>query len=170
MSWPERSLFQMYCRPVLFEILHALWTGYYNRARRKWHAGFQTQAQIYMSVFDDLMDAVDPDDVGKLTEHLRPIRETVERRGALSDNMYRAVIDEDGVAHMLVNPDELDLGAASKLRAKLLDGIRVLGDIVFYVKQQDRVKNFKESTKEIDDQERALLIQLLEGKILSPTE
>jgi len=86
----------------------ALWTGYYNRARRKWHAGFQTQAQIYMSVFDDLMDAVDPDDVGKLTEHLRPIRETVERRGALSDNMYRAVIDEDGVAHMLVNPDELE--------------------------------------------------------------
>ena len=63
-----------------------------------------------------------------------------------------------------------DFNAASKLRARLLDGIRVIGDIVFFLKQKDRVKNFTESTEEIDPEESALLVRLLEGKIASPNE
>ncbi|MCK5083611.1 MAG: hypothetical protein KAR31_11940 [Candidatus Omnitrophica bacterium] len=65
---------------------------------------------------------------------------------------------------------EPDFNTASKLRARLLDGMRVLGDIMFFLKQKERVKNFTESTEEIDPQESALLVRLLEGKIASPNE
>jgi len=63
-----------------------------------------------------------------------------------------------------------DFNDSSNLRAMVLDAIRVLGDILFFIKQQERVKNFTESTKEINPQERDLLIQLLKGKIASPNE
>lgn len=66
--------------------------------------------------------------------------------------------------------EQPDFNTSSKLRAMLLDGIRVIGDIMFFLKQKERVKNFTESTEEIDPQERDLLIRLLEGKIASPNE
>ena len=68
------------------------------------------------------------------------------------------------------NSEDLSFEEASKLRAILLDGIRVLGDIVFFIKQKERLRNFSESIEEIDDEERDLLIRLLEGKIKSPNE
>jgi len=64
--------------------------------------------------------------------------------------------------------DKPDYVAASGLRAILLDALRVLGDITFYSKQKDRIENFSKSTVEIDDEERKLIIRLLEGKIASP--
>ncbi|VAX35744.1 hypothetical protein MNBD_UNCLBAC01-204 [hydrothermal vent metagenome] len=64
----------------------------------------------------------------------------------------------------------LDFKASSKLRAMSLDGIRVLGDIMFFLKQKERIKNFSESTQKIDPQERNLLIRLLKGKISSAKE
>lgn len=66
--------------------------------------------------------------------------------------------------------DSPDFETASKLRAYLLDAVRVLGDIVFFLKQAERVKNFIDSTHEIDDEERELLVRLLEGKIRSTRE
>ncbi len=66
--------------------------------------------------------------------------------------------------------DSLVFSEAAKLRAMLLDGVRVLGDIVFFLKQKERIKNFTESTEELDDDERDLLIRLLSGKKLSPNE
>ncbi len=68
------------------------------------------------------------------------------------------------------NSENLSFKEASKLRAIVLDGIRVLGDIVFFIKQKERLRNFAESTEEINDEERNLLIRLLEGKIRSPNE
>ena len=69
-----------------------------------------------------------------------------------------------------VDHNEVDFEASSKLRAQLLDGMRVLGDIMFFLKQKERIQNFTESTQEIDDQERDLLIMLLEGKVISSNE
>lgn len=69
-----------------------------------------------------------------------------------------------------VNVEHPSFEESSKLRALLLDGIRVAGDIVFYLKQKERIKNFTESTQEIDPTEADLLIRLLEGKIRSPRE
>jgi len=66
--------------------------------------------------------------------------------------------------------NKLSFSEASNLRAMLLDGIRVAGDILFFLKQKDRINNFTESTKDIDPEERDLLIRLLEGKIRSPNE
>ena len=67
-----------------------------------------------------------------------------------------------------IDVKQSDFIAASKLRALLLDGIRVIGDIMFFLQQKERVKNFTESTQEIDPEERELLIRLIEGKIASP--
>ncbi|MBU0468412.1 MAG: hypothetical protein KKD07_03270 [Candidatus Omnitrophica bacterium] len=69
-----------------------------------------------------------------------------------------------------IDEENLDITQASKLRAEALDGIRVLGDIVFFLKQQERLKNFESSVDEIDSQERKLIIDLLRGKIRSPRE
>lgn len=66
--------------------------------------------------------------------------------------------------------DEMDFQEAAKLRAMLLDGVRVLGDIVFFLKQKERLRNFTSSVEEIDPQERDLLIRLLKGKKISPNE
>jgi hypothetical protein len=60
-----------------------------------------------------------------------------------------------------------DIESGSRLRALLLDAIRVLGDIVFFLEQKERVANFDDSTREIDDSERDLLISILEGKARS---
>ena len=65
---------------------------------------------------------------------------------------------------------DLDYQSASQMRAVSLDAVRVLGDILFYRKQIQRVQNFIESTRDIDADERDLLIRLLEGKLRSPTE
>lgn len=70
----------------------------------------------------------------------------------------------------VMDVEQADFSVSSKLRAMLLDGIRVSGDIMFFLKQKERVKNFTESTLEIDAPERDLLIKLLEGKMASPTE
>ncbi|HBG62474.1 MAG: hypothetical protein A2Y03_07745 [Omnitrophica WOR_2 bacterium GWF2_38_59] len=69
-----------------------------------------------------------------------------------------------------IDEENLGITQASKLRAEALDGIRVLGDIVFLLKQQERVKNFESSVKDIDSKERKLIIDLLRGKIRSPRE
>ncbi len=62
------------------------------------------------------------------------------------------------------NPDFI---TSSTLRAMFTDGIRVIGNMMFYLKEKERVHNFIQSTKEIDIEERALLIRLLEAKIHS---
>lgn len=69
-----------------------------------------------------------------------------------------------------IDAGNLDIKQASKLRAEALDGVRVLGDIVFFLKQQERVKNFESSVEEIEPQERKFIIDILRGKIRSPRE
>ncbi|MCK5581042.1 MAG: hypothetical protein KAJ18_07185 [Candidatus Omnitrophica bacterium] len=64
--------------------------------------------------------------------------------------------------------ESLDPIKASKLRALFRDGARVISDIFYYVEQKERVEKFMESTAEIDEEERAILIRLLEQKIASP--
>ncbi|MFT7538702.1 MAG: hypothetical protein ACI9F2_000853 [Lysobacterales bacterium] len=65
---------------------------------------------------------------------------------------------------------DLDYKKASEMRAVSLDAVRVLGDIVFYQRQMQRVENFVESTESIDDEERVLLVELLVRKLNSATE
>jgi hypothetical protein len=65
---------------------------------------------------------------------------------------------------------DLDYKKASEMRAVSLDAVRVLGDIVFYQRQMQRVENFVESTESIDDEERVLLVELLVIKLNSATE
>ena len=64
--------------------------------------------------------------------------------------------------------DNPDVVAACKLRGLFRDGSRVLTDIFYFLEQKDRVAKFDESTEEIDDSERQILIRLLEQKMKSP--
>lgn len=67
-----------------------------------------------------------------------------------------------------INADNPDFVASSRLRATLMDGVRTLNSVMYFLTQEERLKNFLESTQEIDPEERDLLIRLLEGKISSP--
>ena len=60
-----------------------------------------------------------------------------------------------------------DVKTALKLRALLRDGARVLSNIFYFVEQRQRVAAFNDSSDEIDAQERAILIRILEQKINS---
>lgn len=60
-----------------------------------------------------------------------------------------------------------DFETMSHLRALIEDGKRVICDINFYLEKKERIANFKESTLEIDKEERALLIRLLKSKLTS---
>jgi hypothetical protein len=60
--------------------------------------------------------------------------------------------------------DTSDINACASARALLLDAIRVMGDVGFYLQQKERMASFSESTKEIDDAEREILINILQGK------
>ena len=60
--------------------------------------------------------------------------------------------------------DRLDVQEAARLQGLLRDGSRLLAGIFFYLEQKDRVRQFEEATREIDEQERQLLIRLLEQK------
>ncbi|MFP4473486.1 MAG: hypothetical protein ACLFPX_06430 [Candidatus Omnitrophota bacterium] len=60
-----------------------------------------------------------------------------------------------------------DVQTAVKLRGLFRDGVRVISDIFFYVEQKDRVARFQEATRQLDAQERALLVDLLEQKMSS---
>ena len=62
----------------------------------------------------------------------------------------------------------LDFESAAKLKAYVLDAIRVIGDIVFFLKQKERITNFVESTADIDPEERKFLIAILQGKKDNP--
>ncbi|MEI6438441.1 MAG: hypothetical protein WCO69_06815 [Candidatus Omnitrophota bacterium] len=66
-----------------------------------------------------------------------------------------------------VDPSKTDFSSAATLRAKVLDATRVLGDILFFLGQKERIESFVDSTREIDPDEADLLIQILQGKISS---
>jgi hypothetical protein len=61
----------------------------------------------------------------------------------------------------------LNFAEAAQLRALLLDLMRNTSDINFYLQQKERVEKFNESIKDIDAEERELLIGLLSSKMRS---
>ena len=64
-------------------------------------------------------------------------------------------------------PDQADIETLLKLRGLVRDGIRTIADIFYFVQQKERVEKFTESTENIDEDERLLLVNLLEQKIKS---
>ncbi|MDD3374191.1 MAG: hypothetical protein PHY73_00515 [Candidatus Omnitrophica bacterium] len=64
--------------------------------------------------------------------------------------------------------DNMDFVCAGKIQGMVRDVIRTLGDVLFYLQSKERLEKFKEATKKIDNEERALLIDLLQHKMNSP--
>ena len=54
---------------------------------------------------------------------------------------------------------------AVHIRALLMDAMRTAGDVAFYLQQKERLEKFEESVKELDPDERMLLIKLLVSKL-----
>jgi hypothetical protein len=63
--------------------------------------------------------------------------------------------------------DNPDVATVARLRSIFRDASRVIADIMYFVQQKDRVSKFDESTQEIDDEERAILVRLLDQKLKS---
>ncbi|MFA5259757.1 MAG: hypothetical protein WC450_00855 [Candidatus Omnitrophota bacterium] len=61
-----------------------------------------------------------------------------------------------------------DVETLCKMRSLFRDGARVIADLFFYAEQQDRLNKFNEAIQEIDEEEKGLLIGLLQQKIKSP--
>ncbi len=57
--------------------------------------------------------------------------------------------------------------AASRLRALLEDGTRVIYDITFFLEKKERVVRFEESTKALESEERDLLVKILSSKLVN---
>lgn len=63
--------------------------------------------------------------------------------------------------------DTPNVTTVARLRSVFRDANRVIADLMYFVQQKDRVNKFNESTQDIDDEERAILIRLLEQKMKS---
>lgn len=66
-----------------------------------------------------------------------------------------------------IDAAEPDFEAASRLRAMLEDGKRVIYDIAFFLEKKEREFRFAEATLELDNEEKDLLVKLLRSKLAS---
>lgn len=66
-----------------------------------------------------------------------------------------------------INTAEPDFEAASRLRAMLEDGKRVIYDIAFFLEKKEREAKFTEASLELDKEEKDLLAKLLKSKLTS---
>jgi hypothetical protein len=66
-----------------------------------------------------------------------------------------------------INAAEPDFETASRLRAMLEDGKRVMYDIAFFLEKKERETKFTEATLELDSEEKDLLAKLLKSKLAS---
>ncbi len=64
--------------------------------------------------------------------------------------------------------EDPDVYTLSKLSGLFRDGARVLADLFYFLEQKDRMENFIDSTQKIDQEERMILVRLLEQKLSSP--
>ncbi len=62
---------------------------------------------------------------------------------------------------------DIDFGTASRLRAVIEDGKRVIYDISFFLEKKEREEKFADATMELDNEEKDLLAKLLRSKIAS---
>ena len=60
---------------------------------------------------------------------------------------------------------KIELEEASRIRALLVDAMRTAGNISFYFQQKERLEKFRDSVKDLDQEERLLLIKLLVSKL-----
>jgi len=60
---------------------------------------------------------------------------------------------------------EIDLESCNRLRALSKDAVRNASDIDYFVGERDRIERFKESTIDIDVEERETLIDILHSKL-----
>jgi hypothetical protein len=68
----------------------------------------------------------------------------------------------------LLRTETPDVTTACKLRGVLRDGAQVIADLLFFAGQKDRSAKFTEAIREIDTEERGLLVGLLKQKMDSP--
>jgi hypothetical protein len=86
------------------------------------------------------------------------------------ENNYQDWIDE---LHRLMGEidaasvQQMDVASAEKLRALTKDAKRVVDDIICFHEQQERVKRFEDATRDIDIEERGVIIGLLQGELQS---
>lgn len=61
--------------------------------------------------------------------------------------------------------DEPDVPAILTLRTLIRDALKVLTDMLYFLQQQDRIQNFKESITKLTAEDKEVLVRLLEQKI-----
>lgn len=66
-----------------------------------------------------------------------------------------------------LNSKELDLKKMYKLSGTVRDTIRVIGDIVFFKQQQERVKKFENASKNLNSENKLILADILQKKLES---
>ena len=64
--------------------------------------------------------------------------------------------------------DDPDIDASLKLRGLFRDGVMVLADITYFLEQKDRMEKFTATMQGLNDEERVILIRILEQKMKSP--
>ncbi|HBO97456.1 MAG TPA: hypothetical protein DE315_06515 [Candidatus Omnitrophica bacterium] len=62
---------------------------------------------------------------------------------------------------------ELDIDLAMHLRALIYDATRVMDDLIYFTQHKERLERFIEVAEELDREERAHLVRILEQKLNS---
>ena len=83
------------------------------------------------------------------------------------ENNFNAWIDElkrlmGNINHYAA--DQPDVAAAVTLRGLCRDGTNLLAEVIYFLQQKDRIRNFQQTTEHLTEQDRAVLIQLLQKK------
>ena len=66
-----------------------------------------------------------------------------------------------------LNSQELNLENMYKLSGTVRDTIRVIGDIVFFRQQQERVQKFENASKALNSENKLILAEILQKKLQS---
>jgi predicted O-linked N-acetylglucosamine transferase (SPINDLY family) len=86
------------------------------------------------------------------------------------ENDYKKWLEESNRLFSVIRglkAEELNLEKMHKLSGTVRDSIRVIGDLIFFRQQMDRVKKFEAASKNLNSQNKLLLSRILQEKLAS---
>jgi len=160
----------------------------FSEATQKQDNGSFSRLSIMLSELDDglreLIQDATKEQIQKVIQKLNigqalsPEDMDVARLWIVGDAEYYAAVENDfsrwndELKVLMQKINELknvdgDVKATSTLRALVLDAVRMIGSIAFFLQQKERVEKFASTVKELDVDDRLMLTQILLSKFKS---
>jgi len=160
----------------------------FNEANRKRDNASYSKLSVMLSEFEDgLREFIQQSTKDKIQLVIKKLQSgqnlneddlSVARLWLVGDAEYYANVESDvsqwstELNRLVTKINELkqsklDVHNASTLRAILLDAMRTAASISFFLQQKERVEKFTSTIRELDDEERTMMTQILVSKLKS---